>query len=147
MATALNMTARLKQDPASQKKLAELKEIFPTVVQPMIDKALRDSKIVHFARVVVVEDKYIQVLTEFDGSSEDYTEFFRLALPVVFEKIFEIVDGAPPWEELNEREAFFNFARTVHVRALGGNPDDEQNGYLFSAYGNKEVKEILPKIS
>jgi hypothetical protein len=147
MATALNLTAPLKQDAATKAKLQALQQNFAAIVQPAIDQALRESKVVHFARVVVIEDKYIQVLTEFDGDSETYTEFFRVKLPGVFKAIFELVEGAPSWDELNDRETFFKFARAVHIRALGGDPTNTQNGYLFSAYGDKKVAEILPKLS
>jgi len=148
VATALNMTMKLKQDPESQKKLQELKSIFPTVAQPMMDKALRNSQMVHFARVLVIDDKYIQVITEFDGDKKVYTDFFRMALPVVFEKIFELVEGAPSWNELNDRDKFYAFSSDKNLKALGvSSSGDPKEGYLFSAYGDKMVKEILPKLA
>ncbi|HLL32086.1 MAG TPA: hypothetical protein VK403_13940, partial [Allosphingosinicella sp.] len=81
MITALNMTVPLKQDPESLAKLQKLKEVFADHIQPEIDRALRKSKIVHFARVLVIHDKFLQVITEFDGDPEEYTEFFRRELP------------------------------------------------------------------
>jgi hypothetical protein len=147
MATALNMTMKLKQDPASLARLQALKQAFAPQVQKTMEEAMGRSKLIHFARVLVIDDKYIQVLTEFDGDKVVYTEFFRQALPGVFEQIFSLVEGAPPWAELNNRDAFYAYSRTQNVRALGDNATDpEQEGYLFSAYGNKTVKEILPKI-
>ena len=80
MITALNMTVKLKQDPESLHKLQQLKAIFADRIQPEIDRALRKSGIVHFVRVLVIDDKYLQVLTEFDGDPEEYTEFFRREL-------------------------------------------------------------------
>src|ERR687890_600355 len=56
MITALNMTVPLKQDPESQAKLQKLKEVFADHIQPEIDRALRKSRIVHFARVLVIHD-------------------------------------------------------------------------------------------
>ena len=147
MATALNMTAPLKQDPESKRKLAELKAGFAAHVQPAIEAALRKSQLVHFARVVVIEDKYIQVLTEFDGDKQVYTDFFRKALPGVFEKIFELVEGAPPWDKLkDDSDAFFKASQHLHIRSLGDNPDGSGEGYLFSAYGDRKVQEILSKL-
>jgi len=95
MTHALNMTIPLKQDPESQKKLQELKRDFATKYQPKMDKALRDSEIVHFARVVVIGDKFLQVITEYEGDHKGYTEFFRKALPEVFDAIFSLAEGAP----------------------------------------------------
>lgn len=45
MATALNMTMRLKQDSAAQAERAGIKANFPPHIQGAIDKALRDSEI------------------------------------------------------------------------------------------------------
>jgi hypothetical protein len=146
MATALNMTMKLKQDPASLQKLQTLKAVFTKVVQPVMEQAMRQSQLIHFARVLVIDDKYIQVLTEFDGDKVVYTDFFRQALPDVFKAIFELVEGAPAWDDLNHRDSFYAFSKMQNVHALGTNPNDPNEGYLFSAYGNKTVKEILTKI-
>jgi len=143
MANALNMTMRLKQDPASLAKLAQVKSVFATKIQVAIDEALRKSEIVHFARVLVIDDRYIQVITEYDGDPVVYTDFFRLALPTVFQTIFDLVEDAPPWNELNDRDAFFKYTSTKNLRALGGDPADARTGYLFSAYGDKTVKQLL----
>jgi len=78
-----------------------LKATFAATVQPLIDKALRDSQIVHFARVVVIDDTYIQILTEYDGDKKDYTEYFRKNLPAVFKAIFSLAEGLPPWDQIN----------------------------------------------
>ncbi len=60
MATALNMTMKLKQDAASQAKLTGLSAVFAQKVQPAIDAALRQSQIVHYARVLVIDNQYIR---------------------------------------------------------------------------------------
>jgi hypothetical protein len=147
MATALNMTMKLKQDPASLQRLQGLKQAFASKVQSGMEAAMRRSQLIHFARVLVIDDKYIQVLTEFDGDKVVYTDFFRQALPDVFEQIFSLVEGAPPWDELNNRDSFYAYSRTQNVRALGDNAvDPEHEGFLFSAYGDKTVKQILAKI-
>jgi hypothetical protein len=143
MATALNMTMKLKQDAGSQAKLTGLGAVFAQKVQPAIDAALRQSQIVHYARVLVIDNQYIQVITEFDGDGEVYTEFFRKALPDVFKAIFELVEGAPTWEELNDRDAFHKFAQSKNVKALGSHPTDPRQGYLFAAYPDLGVKQIL----
>ncbi len=152
MAHALNLVLRLKQDQVSQEKLKYLKSVFAMQVQPSIDKALKESQIVHFARVLAVDDKYLMVITEYDGGHREYTEFFRRALPEVFKTLFELAEGAPDWDHLNNEHAFFEAAQSMNVRSLGDSQDGDagadgkEAGYLFSAYGQREVKEILPKL-
>jgi hypothetical protein len=142
MATALNLTLRLKQDAATQAALAQVKAAFAEHIQPAIDAALMKSEIVHFARVVVIDDKYIQVLTEFDGSKQVYTTFFLRALPEVFKTIFSLAEDVPPWEELQDEDKFYEVASNYNVCALGTKEDDDKAGYLFQALGNTTVKEI-----
>lgn len=143
MATALNLTLKLKQDPATLEQLANLKRAFASKIQPAIDAVLAESEIVHYARVLVIDDKYIQVITEFDGTPEDYTEFFRVKLPDVFKAIFSLGEGLPPWDELNDRDTFFRESRKLNVVSLGEvAPGNTEQGYLFAAYGEAEVKEI-----
>jgi hypothetical protein len=143
MAIALNMTMPIKQDSQTQATLQELKASFAQEVQPAIEAALRESEIVHFARVLVIDDKYIQVITEFDGDPQDYTEFFRVKLPGVFKAIFSVVEGVPSWEEMNNANTFFEIARGFNLKALGADPgNNPTQGYLFSAYGDEEVRTI-----
>ena len=152
MAHALNLTLPIKQDPETLARLQQLKKVFATEIQPKIDEALRESEIVHFARVVVIDDKYLQVLTEYDGDHKAYTEFFRRALPEVFAALFSLAEGAPPFNQLDEN-SFFQLSKGLQRRSLGesteGSTDVEgqTEGYLFSAYGNRTVKEILQKLS
>jgi hypothetical protein len=152
MAVALNLTIPLKQDPESQEKLKQLATSFATTVQGPIDRALTVSRIVHFARIVVIEEeqrgRYLQVLTEFDGDPQAYTEFFRINLGPVFEQIFALAEGAPPWEELNTPEAFYEYSHGLNLKSLGQstNPDDD-GGYLFSVAGDKTVHELYPELA
>jgi hypothetical protein len=142
MITALNMTVPLKQDPESLAKLQQLKEVFADHIQPEIDRALRKSRIVHFARVLVIHDRFLQVITEFDGDPQEYTEFFRRELPHVFKPIFELAEGAPPWDELNDQDTFFQASKHLNVKALGRDVDGrEEQGWLFSHFP-KTVREI-----
>jgi hypothetical protein len=146
MTHALNLTLPIKQDPATQQKLQELKDVFETKVQPVIETALKRSRIVHFARVVVIDNKYIQVLTEYEGPHQEYTEFFRKNLTPVFAAIFALADGVP---DVSDPNGFWEFAKNHNVHSLGkatdGSTDFEGRpaGWLFSAYDNKTVEEIL----
>lgn len=143
MATALNLTAPLKQDTDSQQRLAQLAAAFTEHAQPEIDAVLAKSELVHFARILVIDNKYIQVITEFDGDPDDYAEFFRRELPAVFEAIFSLVEGAPPWNELNNRNTFVEFSRKLNLKSLGSSSDDDpERGYLFSAYGDTTVRDV-----
>jgi hypothetical protein len=143
MVVALNLTAPLKQDPESQQKLQQLAATFADRVQPTVDVALARSELVHYARVLVIDNKYIQVLTEFDGDPMEYTEFFRQNLGPVFELVFSLVEGAPSWDELNNPNSFFEFTRGLNLKSLGrASEGDEGHGYLFSAFGDATVREI-----
>ena len=114
MTHALNLTLPIKQDPETQAKLANLEAIFAEKVQPAIDAALRKSKLVHFARVVVIDNKYIQVITEYEGPHQEYTEFFRRELTPVFGAIFSLAEGVP---DVSNANAFWEFSRiTTTVR-------------------------------
>src|SRR3954451_20788307 len=150
MAHALNLVLHLKQDPEAQQKLAQVAASFADKIQPRIDEALGKSQIVHFARVLVIDNKYLLVITEYDGDHKKYTDFFRVELPDVFEVLFSLAEGAPSWDQLNNQNTFFEAAKSMNVRSLGMTtiPDDKgvdgkPAGYLFSAYSNRTVKEIL----
>lgn len=148
MALSLNFTAPLKQDPESQQRLQQLVAVFTDQVQPTIDTALAKSELVHFARILVIDNKYIQVLTEFDGDPMGYTEFFRTELPAVFEHIFSLVEGAPPWKEIDNPNDFYEYTHSLNLRALGTSPDvGYDHGYMFSAFGDATVREIKGKLS
>lgn len=143
MIHALNMTMPLKQDPQSQQALEKLKAGFAGGIQQKIGNALAKSNLVHFARVLVVDNKYIQVLTEYDGDKRVYAVFFLKELPDVFQAIFELVEGAPSWNELESSEDLFvEVSQSFNLRALGTNDDDDEAGWLFSAFGTKTVKDI-----
>ncbi len=147
MAITLNLTVPLKQDPESQQRLQHLAAVFAERFQPVIDKALAKSELVHFARILVIDNKYIQVLTEFDGDPMQYTEFFRKELGPVFEAVFSLVEGAPPWEELNNPNAFFEFTHGWNLKSLGTSAGaNAEHGYLFSAFGDATVREIKKQL-
>lgn len=143
MAIALNFTVPLKQDPQSQQSLTHLVASFSQDVQPALDAALSRSQIVHFARILVIDNRYLQVLTEFDGDPMDYTEFFRKQLGPVFQAIFALAEGAPPWDELNNPNSFYEYTRTLNLASLGTSTvGNEGRGYLFSAVGDTTVREL-----
>ncbi|MGR8964197.1 hypothetical protein [Rhizobium leguminosarum] len=150
MTHALTLTLPLKQDLASQNKLAALAASFTDHVQPAIAGALKKSEIVHFARVVVIGNKYIQVITEYEGSHQEYTEFFRRELTPVFKAIFDLAEGAP---DVNDTAAFWEYSKNHNIRSLGTSTsgstdfDGQPAGWLFSAYDGRDVKTILAALS
>lgn len=147
MAFSLNFTAPLKQDLESQQHLQQLAAVFAEKVQPVIDAAMAKSELVHFARILVIDNKYIQVLTEFDGDPMQYTEFFRKELPEIFAQIFSLVEGAPPWEEIDNPNDFWEFTHSLNLRALGASPHPGYDqGYLFSALGDATVREMKKQL-
>ncbi|MBO4271406.1 hypothetical protein GSF24_12310 [Microbispora triticiradicis] len=147
MAIALNLTAPLKQDPESQQRLGQLVATFADQVQPAVDNALAKSGTVHFARVLVIDNKYIQILTEFDGDTMQYTEFFRRELGEIFRVIFSLVEGAPPWEELNNPNSFFEYTHRLNLPCLGeATAGNDGRGYLFSALGDMTIREIRSRL-
>ena len=142
MAHTLNMTLRMKQDPETLAKIKHVREVFATQIQPAIDAALKKSELVHYARVVIIDDKYIQVLTEFDGDPKVYTTFFLKALPEVFKTIFSLGENVPSWEELQDEDRFFETTAGLNVASLGAQADAPGAGYMFQAFGNTTVKEM-----
>jgi hypothetical protein len=151
MPHALNLTIPIAQDEATQKRLAQVAANFSTTIQPRIDEVLRKSKLVHFARVVVIDNKYLQVLTEYDGDHKAYTEFFRKELPDVFATLFSLAEGASTFGELDS-ENFYRIAEHFHRPSLGettlGETDDsgKPEGYLFAAYEKRTVRDVLAKL-
>ncbi|RUV58070.1 MAG: hypothetical protein E5V25_14705 [Mesorhizobium sp.] len=145
MTHALNLTLPLKQDRASKDMLRGLAENFANTVQPEIERALKESRIVHFARVLVIDDKYIQVITEYEGDHQEYTEFFRDKLTPVFAAIFALAEEAP---DVNDTNKFWDYAKKHNVHSLGMATDGALDfsgspaGWLFSAYDHKTVRTL-----
>ncbi|OAI29985.1 hypothetical protein, partial [Methylomonas koyamae] len=111
-------------------------------IQPKIDAVLRESEHVFFARVVVIENKFIQVITEFDNGPVEYTKFFLKELPDVFETIFSLAEGVPSWDTLKDPDIFHAESKKLNLKSLGKKEDEPDAGYLFAAFENKTVKEI-----
>jgi hypothetical protein len=141
----LNLTLPLKQDPQSQAMLEQLVAGFGAQGQPVIDAAVRKSEIIHSARLLIIDNKYMQVLTTFDGDFFDYTEFFRQQLGPVFQVIFGmgLIENGPAWDEINTPDGWYEYTRQHNVRSLGdsisGNPDQ---GYLYAPFGETTVREL-----
>ena len=151
MAHALNLTLPIKQDPETLERLQYIKAAFARELQPRIDSILRESGIIHFAKFFIIHDKYIVLSAEYDGNPKEYTDFFRVSLPDVFKSLFSLVEGAPPFDDL-DGQSFFELSQSLDLPSLGesteGSTDasSQTKGYLFSAYGNRSVREILSRL-
>ena len=149
MSHGLNLTLPIKQDQETLARLQHLKGAFAEKVQPVIDAALRKSQLVHFARVLVIDDRYIQVITEYEGDHQAYTEFFRKELTPVFAQIFALAEGTP---EVGGTNAFWAYSMKHNVHSLGSATDGSLDfsgkpaGWLFSAYDHRTVREIQEAI-
>jgi hypothetical protein len=108
MAHALNLVLRIKQDPVTQALLTRIIRDFSEQLQPLIEKTFRDSGVIHFARVFVIESQYMILCAEYDGPRQEYTEFFRRALSPVFRTLLSLVDGAP---DVADSNGFWEFRR------------------------------------
>ena len=147
MPNALNLAAPIKQDPESQAQLQGLIDTFSQTGQPLLDAALSKSEIVHYARVVVLDNRYMLILTEFDGDPFQYTEFFRTELGPLFQSVFSLIEGAPSWEELNDPNSFFEYMQGLDKPSLGTSTvGNEGRGFLFSSFGDATVREIKAKL-
>ncbi|MBR0880675.1 hypothetical protein ABIF65_002965 [Bradyrhizobium japonicum] len=152
MAHALNLVIPIGQDQHTQAKLRALENAFSETFQPLMDKAFRDSSVIHFARVFVIDDKYLVLVAEYDGPSQDYVNLFRRALGSVFRELFSMIDGRHGDDVLNGPNALSEFVRLYNQRSLGVSVDGHTDimgnldGYLFSAYADRKVTEISSKL-
>ena len=151
MTSALNFTLKIKQTPEVLERLKGIKTSFATRIQPLVDAALKKSEIVHFARVLVIDDLYIQVITEFDGEESVYAEFFRKELLPLFAAVFSLTENPPSEQDIQNPDKFFKFTSAANLRALGTDglehdKPEEDRGYFFQGYPGVLVKDIHQKI-
>ena len=143
MVQPLNLTIPLKQDEESQGRLQRVLDTFDDSLRATVETALSKSELVHYARFVVIDRKYIQVLTEFDGDFMQYTEFFRRELGPVFQLVFSLAEGAPPWAELDTPNGFAEYAGSLNLPSIGtATAATEGQGYLYLAVGDATVREL-----
>jgi cytochrome P450 len=113
-------------------------ELLKRVIQvgaPRIEKMLRESKHVHFACFVLLEnDSQLMLLTVFDRGFDPYVEHFALQVGSLFDRLFENMVHAPPMPVDEFPQDFVNLIRRF-------NQAPEVN-FFFSAQPNAEAAQI-----
>jgi hypothetical protein len=102
---------------------------------PRIEKMLRESKHVHFACFVLLEnDSQLMLLTVFDRGLDPYVEHFALQVGSLFDRLFEHMVHAPPMPVDEFPQDFVKLIRRF-------NQAPEAN-FFFSAQPNAEAAQI-----
>jgi hypothetical protein len=152
--SALNLVIKINQSPENIKRLEHLKEVFAKEFQPKINKVFEKSGVVHYARFLIIENKYLLILTEFDGDRRFYTEVFRAELLHIFKAVFSLSENPPTEEQLFNGDKFFDFVSKDNISGLGSDlkTDEERGntkdaGYFFNAYPGVSVQQIQDAFS
>ena len=101
-----------------------------------LDNAFRTLNIVHFARVVFLDNNTkVAVITEFDGDFPSYVQDFARTLGPVFDALFEHTVEAPPVpvEDPQNTQAFIDFSQKYNVPVP----------YFYSAFPDLTVLNII----
>src|SRR5262245_27081872 len=133
MQNFLTLTLPLKQDAESQQKLAQLqKHVFNTPeFKKKISAALNESETVYFARFIVIDNKYIQINTTFDGDDREYAIYFFEKLRDVYKPVYELVEQGPTGADFNlENYLSFNEAHKL------------EPFFSYSAFPDKTLTDI-----
>ena len=105
-------------------------------VKSQMDNAFETLKIVHFARVVFLDNNTkVAVITEFDGDFGQYVMDFAQALGPAFDELFKHTVEAPPLpvEDPQNTQAFIDFSKKYSLPLA----------YFYSAYPDLTVLNIL----
>ena len=99
---------------------------------PRIEKMLRESKHVHFACFVLLEnDSQLMLLTVFDRGFDPYVEHFALQVGSLFDRLFEHMLHAPPMPVDEFPQDFVNL-----IRRFNQPPEAD---FFFCAQPNAEA--------
>lgn len=105
-------------------------------VKGQMDNAFRSLNIVHFARVVFLDNNTkVAVITEFDRDFPSYVRAFAQALGPVFDALFKHTVEAPPLpvEDPQNTQAFIDFSQKYNVPVP----------YFYSAFPDLTVLNII----
>lgn len=103
---------------------------------PRIERALRESRHVHFAWFEVIEADTVLVLhTVYDGPFGAYLQHFALQVGDLFDVLFQYIEDSPPMPVHKFPNEF-----VAHLLRYNRAP---AMGYFFSAYPRSEVARII----
>lgn len=101
----------------------------------VVEQALHDSRIVHFAWFSIVEGgTHLAMTTVFDGDFDAYVEHFAVKVPL-FDKQFELLDVEQPTPIAKHPKEFVETIRKYNRAPLAG--------YFYSAYSQQTVADIV----
>jgi hypothetical protein len=130
MQKTLTLVLTIKS-PADYEALAAL----VPAVQGQMDNAFNTLNIVHFARVVFLDNNTkVAIITEFDGDFDTYVQDFAQALGPVFDALFEHTVEAPPLpvEDPKNLQAFIDLSQKANLPVA----------YFYSAFPDLTVLNI-----
>jgi cytochrome P450 len=114
----LNVVMRIKSPVAEH---AQILQKVITSAAPSIEHLLRHSKMVHFARFVLLNnDTELALFTTYDAPFEEYIRHFARAAGPLFDKIFEHIEEHPPMPVRNHPDEFVEFIRRFDRPSVGG---------------------------
>lgn len=103
---------------------------------PRIERALRESRHVHFAWFEVIEaDTVLMLHTVYDGPFGAYLQHFALQVGDLFDVLFQYIEDPPPMPVARFPNEF-----VAHLLRYNRAP---AMGYFFSAYPDCEVARII----
>lgn len=131
--TSLNVAMRIK---APVKDNADrVREVIRSGA-PRIERALRESRHVHFAWFEMIEADTVLVLhTVYDGPFGAYLQHFALEAGDLFDLLFQFIEDPPPMPVDKFPNEF-----AAHLLRYDRGP---AGGYFFSAYPTAEVAQIV----
>ena len=138
-----NRSARLVQSPLIvimqvKRPVAEHAEKLKAVIRygaARIEKDLRDSKHVHFASFIFLEnDSKLALYTVYDRDFDAYIAHFAREIGPLFDRLFEHIEDAPPTPVNKFPKEFVDTIRRYNNRPAGGS--------FFSAYPRARVDHI-----
>jgi hypothetical protein len=129
----LVMDIKSPQDFANLKGLIEELQAKPAGQNP-IGTALTKLSMVHFARFVFLGGTQFAVITDYDGSFEDYIVAFVNAIGGVFDQLLEFMKDAPPLPVSSNIPAFMKYVQDHDLKCIPP---------FYSAYPDLKVLDIL----
>ena len=135
VASPLTLVMKIKSasDFQALKALIDKIQSLPPEQNPIM-RALNRLGTVHFARFVFIEERYLAVITTYDGSFEDYIDAFVNEIGHVFDQLLAHIDGAPPLPVSSHRAEFLAFVQRHDLQAIPP---------FYSAYPTLKTLDIL----